>query len=87
MTKGMLILASVLLAGCGNQASSPLPAPPPQGATNLSTVQPAEPGFGSAAVDVITQRSKVEAGKQAKATLEAAAARENKEMDAVLNEK
>ena len=86
MNKAMCLLAALLLAGCGNR-ETPVAPPTPTAATNAAVQhsQP-EPGFGSAAVDVITQRNKIEAGRKAKATLEAAAASENKEIEAVLNE-
>ncbi len=90
MIKSACLLAVLLLTGCREQNADQPPAPasrnPPAAAT--TAVQPARYGqsFGSAAVDVITERNKIEAGLKAKAQINAAAARENKEIEAVLNE-
>ena len=81
MNKWMVLLASTLLAGCGN----PQPPAPSGPAPTNAVAQPA-PSFGSAAVDVFTQRDKIEAGKRAKATVEAVSAKEQKDLEAVMNE-
>jgi hypothetical protein len=72
------------------QTARPAPQPSlkesPPAITNLSEAQPAGQGIGGAVVDVITERNKIEAGRKAKATVDAAAAKENKDIDAVINE-
>ena len=75
MNKWMVILASALLAGCG-KPETPTPPPAP---TNTA------PSFGHSAVDVITQRDKIQAGKQAKAAIDTATAKEEKDLEEVLN--
>jgi hypothetical protein len=83
-----LFLGATLLAGC-RQAPVPTPADKPIAkpqAAAAAPAKPAAPTVGSAVVDVITQRDKIEAGKRAKATLEAAASRENKDIEDALKQ-
>jgi hypothetical protein len=90
MNKAACLLAALLLTGCGNRETTATHSAVPAAAlTNAATAHqpPPSDSFGSAAVDVITQRRTIEVGKKAKATIDAAAAKENNELEAVLNEK
>lgn len=85
-----ILLGAALLAGC-REATPPVPADKPTeepkaGAPAASANTPAAPTVGSAVVDMITQRDKVEAGKRAKAVIEKSAATEDKNLKEALTE-
>ena len=79
MKNGMIALVSLLLAGCG-KPQTPVDSGPP------GTNPAAAPSAGASVVDVLTQRNKIEAGKKAKAVIDAVSAQEKKDLDAVLND-
>ena len=70
------------------QTSRPSPQPELSAVPTATNIPPAQPGqsIGGAAVDVITQRSTIEAGLRAKAQINAVTNKEQKEIDAVLKE-
>ena len=77
----VVLLAAALTAGCRDQ-SPPPPVPPPQTAV---TNAPAAQTVAGAIGDMVTEQYKIEAGKQAKAKIEAASAAHDKDLQAVLN--
>ena len=77
----LILVGAALMAGC-REATPPQPADKP---IETPAAEAAPKGtVGSAVVDVITQRSSIEAGKKAKATIESVAAKENKDLEEAL---
>jgi hypothetical protein len=82
---GMLLLIAILAAGCRRDVPAPQTAANATKTTAKAATNP-PPGqsVGSAVVDVLTQRSAIEAGRRAKVQIESAAAKENKDLEEAL---
>ncbi len=83
-----LLLGAALLAGCRQEpALTPTDKPieKPQAAA-AAPDKPAAPTVGSTVADMITQRNTIDAGKRAKATINAAASKENKDIEDALKQ-
>jgi len=75
-----------LLWGCGPQAAPPPPSPSPAtqpAQAQKPAAQAPAPASGNAVVDVLTQRSAVNAGQRAKETINKVKANEQKDLDEV----
>ncbi|MFO7535233.1 MAG: hypothetical protein R6X19_06065 [Kiritimatiellia bacterium] len=81
---GMLLLIAILAAGCRRDVPAPQTAANATRPAAVATNPPAGQSVGSAVVDVLTQRSTIEAGRRAKVQIEAAAAKENKDLEEAL---
>jgi hypothetical protein len=82
-----LLLGAALLAGCRQEpvlTPTDKPIEKPQAAA--APAKPAAPTVGSTVADMITQRNTIDAGKRAKATINAAASKENKDIEDALKQ-
>jgi hypothetical protein len=102
MLSYMMVAGCLLLGGCReatppSPADKPIEKPAAATVKPAASLKPATPvkpaaaaekpaTLGSAVADVITQRDKIEAGKRAKAVIEATAAKENKDLEEALQQ-